>query len=92
MGHQAMLCMQVHSRGCEQIYLTSTVTPKVESLKAELQPKCMDMMKNESSEQKNSTQKCEMQPALVPCVGDIKLCFNSMDPTEICSWVQSSLC
>ena len=81
------MCAQVHSRGCEASYVATDVTAPMEALKAELQTKCLDkdeMNSMESNKQGNTTEKCQMEPALVPCVGNVEMCFNSMDPAEIC--------
>lgn len=89
MGQQAVMCAQAHSRSCDATFTANSVTAPIETLKADLQSVCREMFSDrEASMKDNSTEKCEMAPAVVPCVGNSEMCFNSLVPSEICGYVQ----
>jgi hypothetical protein len=85
MGQQAAVCAQVHSRSCDATFTANSVTKPIDDLKTELQGLCSEMSTDQKTDMKdNSTEKCEMSPAFVPCVGNYEMCFNSLNPSEIC--------
>ncbi|XP_061194923.1 uncharacterized protein LOC133203073 [Saccostrea echinata] len=85
MGQQAVMCAQASSRSCDAGTTNTLVTTPMEALKNDLQMMCRAMFSEmETRDRDNSTKMCEIKPAMVPCVGDVEMCFNSLNPAEIC--------